>query len=69
MHGAPEEENEDSYITYVKVPKLGCNECRKLRDLDGENRKFFLLISKKREENILIYLIDNRKVKGGLLCH
>lgn len=39
VHGAPEEENEDSYITYVKVPKLGCNECKRLRDLDGDNRK------------------------------
>ncbi|XP_017079895.2 uncharacterized protein LOC108113723 [Drosophila eugracilis] len=34
VHGAPTEEGEDSYITYVKVPKLGCLECKKLND-DG----------------------------------
>ncbi|XP_067617826.1 uncharacterized protein [Eurosta solidaginis] len=32
VHGAAENENEDSYITYVKVPRLGCVECKKLRD-------------------------------------
>lgn len=36
VHGAAEDENEDSYITYVKVPKLGCLECKKLRDLDED---------------------------------
>ena len=43
IHGAAEDENEDSYITYVKVPKLGCLECKKLRDLDedGYSCKFF----------------------------
>ncbi|XP_030375999.1 uncharacterized protein LOC115625176 [Scaptodrosophila lebanonensis] len=34
VHGAAIEESEESYITYVKVPKLGCLECKKLRD-DG----------------------------------
>ncbi|KAH8241949.1 hypothetical protein KR038_003162, partial [Drosophila bunnanda] len=34
IHGAATEEGEDSYITYVKVPKLGCLECKKLND-DG----------------------------------
>ncbi|XP_017040144.1 uncharacterized protein LOC108087324 [Drosophila ficusphila] len=34
VHGAATEEGEDSYITYVKVPKLGCLECKKLND-DG----------------------------------
>ncbi|XP_030559819.1 uncharacterized protein LOC115761928 [Drosophila novamexicana] len=34
VHGAATEESEESYITYVKVPKLGCLECRKLCD-DG----------------------------------
>ncbi|XP_022210853.2 uncharacterized protein LOC111066489 [Drosophila obscura] len=34
VHGAATEESEDSYITYVKVPKLGCLECKKLND-DG----------------------------------
>lgn len=36
VHGASEEENEDSYITYIKVPKLGCLECRKQRDSEEE---------------------------------
>ncbi|XP_068155571.1 uncharacterized protein [Drosophila tropicalis] len=34
VHGAAQEEGEESYITYVKVPKLGCLECKKLND-DG----------------------------------
>ncbi|XP_017100838.2 uncharacterized protein [Drosophila bipectinata] len=34
VHGAATEEGEDNYITYVKVPKLGCLECKKLND-DG----------------------------------
>lgn len=34
VHGAAMEESEESYITYVKVPKLGCLECKKLCD-DG----------------------------------
>ncbi|XP_034487357.1 uncharacterized protein LOC117791657 [Drosophila innubila] len=34
VHGAATEESEESYITYVKVPKLGCVECKKLID-DG----------------------------------
>ncbi|XP_060647869.1 LOW QUALITY PROTEIN: uncharacterized protein LOC132785685 [Drosophila nasuta] len=34
VHGAATEESEESYITYVKVPKLGCLECKKLND-DG----------------------------------
>ncbi|XP_023174258.2 uncharacterized protein LOC111601751 [Drosophila hydei] len=34
VHGAATEESEESYITYVKVPKLGCLECKKLCD-DG----------------------------------
>lgn len=33
IHGASEDENEDSsYYTIVSVPKLGCLDCRKLRD-------------------------------------
>ena len=45
VHGAAEDENEDSYITYVKVPKLGCLDCKKLRDLDedGYSCKFSLI--------------------------
>uniref|UniRef100_W8C9T5 DDB1-and CUL4-associated factor 15 n=1 Tax=Ceratitis capitata TaxID=7213 RepID=W8C9T5_CERCA len=39
VHGAAENENEDSYITYVKVPKLGCLDCRKLRD--NEDSTYF----------------------------
>ncbi|EDV93113.1 uncharacterized protein LOC6564021 [Drosophila grimshawi] len=34
VHGAATEEGEECYITYVKVPKLGCLECKKLCD-DG----------------------------------
>ncbi|XP_017472984.1 PREDICTED: uncharacterized protein LOC108363958 [Rhagoletis zephyria] len=34
VHGAAENENEDSYITYVKVPKLGCLDCKKMRDYE-----------------------------------
>lgn len=37
VHGASEDENEDSYITYVKVPKLGCLECRKLREFEEDD--------------------------------
>ncbi|XP_073818783.1 uncharacterized protein isoform X2 [Musca autumnalis] len=40
VHGASEEENEDSYITYIKVPKLGCLECRKQRDSEEEEGFF-----------------------------
>ncbi|XP_054747799.1 uncharacterized protein LOC129253450 [Anastrepha obliqua] len=39
VHGAAENENEESYITYVKVPRLGCLECKKLRDY--EDSTFF----------------------------
>nr|XP_014092377.1 uncharacterized protein LOC106618959 [Bactrocera oleae] len=39
VHGAAENENEDSYITYVKVPKLGCLDCKKLRD--NEDSTYF----------------------------
>lgn len=40
IHGAAENENEDSYITYVKVPKLGCLDCKKLRDTEDSTCKF-----------------------------
>ncbi|XP_013103572.1 uncharacterized protein LOC106084434 [Stomoxys calcitrans] len=40
VHGASEEENEDSYLTYIKVPKLGCLECRKQRDYEEEEGYF-----------------------------
>lgn len=32
VHGDGKFENEDSYATMVAVPKLGCLDCRKLRD-------------------------------------
>lgn len=32
IHGASEYENEDSYFTIVAVPKLGCLDCKLLRD-------------------------------------
>lgn len=37
-------ESEDSYITIVAVPNLGCLECKKLRDefyLDSMDRMYF----------------------------
>ncbi|XP_058811749.1 uncharacterized protein LOC131676608 [Topomyia yanbarensis] len=45
VHGASEKE-EDSYITVVRVPKLGCLECKKLRDANEEegNRQDILCI-------------------------
>lgn len=36
VHGAAENENEESYLTYVKVPKLGCLDCKKLREFDED---------------------------------
>lgn len=39
VHGAAENENEDSYITYVEVPKLGCLDCKKLREVDDSGCK------------------------------
>ncbi|XP_058463130.1 uncharacterized protein LOC131437654 [Malaya genurostris] len=46
VHGASEKEDFDSYITVVRVPKLGCLECKKLRDADEEesNRQDILCI-------------------------
>lgn len=32
VHGGGGPENEDSYITIVAVPNLGCLDCKKLRD-------------------------------------
>ncbi|XP_033149078.1 uncharacterized protein LOC117134687 isoform X2 [Drosophila busckii] len=34
VHGASIDESEESYITFVRVPKLGCVECKKIND-DG----------------------------------
>lgn len=36
VHGAAENEHEESYLTYVKVPKLGCLDCKKLREFDED---------------------------------
>lgn len=42
VHGGGGCESEDSYITIVAVPNLGCLDCKKLRDefytdtIDGE---------------------------------
>lgn len=42
VHGAGCYENEDSYVSIVAVPRLGCKECKQLRDeycsdgFDGE---------------------------------
>lgn len=40
VHGTSELDYDDSYLTIVSVPKLGCLDCKKLRDefytdLDG----------------------------------
>ncbi len=32
MHGAGECDNEDSYISVVSVPKLGCMDCKKIHE-------------------------------------
>lgn len=32
VHGAGEMDNEDSYITIVSVPKLGCLDCKKIHE-------------------------------------
>ncbi|XP_065372425.1 uncharacterized protein LOC135964204 [Calliphora vicina] len=40
VHGASEDEHEDSYITYVKVPKLGCLDCKKLREFEEDDGYF-----------------------------
>lgn len=43
VHGTSESDIGDSYLTIVSVPKLGCIDCRQLRDeyyndsLDGNN--------------------------------
>ncbi|XP_053689538.1 uncharacterized protein LOC128738436 [Sabethes cyaneus] len=36
VHGASEKEDFDSYVTVVRVPKLGCLDCKKIRDADEE---------------------------------
>ncbi|XP_065079248.1 uncharacterized protein LOC135702160 [Ochlerotatus camptorhynchus] len=37
IHGASEKEDLDSYITVVRVPKLGCMDCKQMRDADEED--------------------------------
>lgn len=44
IHGDAQEDTEDSYFTIVKVPKQGCLDCRKSKEMD-EGGKFFLLIT------------------------
>ncbi|XP_039445838.1 uncharacterized protein LOC120425387 [Culex pipiens pallens] len=49
VHGASEKDDCDSYVTVVRVPTLGCLDCRKLRDETaeedgGENRVDILCI-------------------------
>lgn len=47
VHGGGSCESEDSYISVVAVPNLGCLDCKKLRDefcadtMDGEYQFFF----------------------------
>lgn len=51
VHGASEYENEDSFVSIVAVPRLGCLDCRQMRDehytgnqSDGECFFFVLLL-------------------------
>ena len=44
VHGASEFENEDSYITIFRVPKLGCLDCKELREIDGKINNYELSI-------------------------
>ncbi|XP_055607537.1 uncharacterized protein LOC129755166 [Uranotaenia lowii] len=37
VHGASEKEDCDSYMTLVRVPRLGCLECRQVRDANEED--------------------------------
>lgn len=37
VHGASEKEDLDSYITVVRVPKLGCMDCKQMRKSDEED--------------------------------
>ncbi|XP_055381054.1 uncharacterized protein LOC129611773 [Condylostylus longicornis] len=41
VHGASEAENEDSYITIVRVPKLGCIDCKDLREREFNEDGYF----------------------------
>lgn len=61
VHGAGGYENEDSYVTIVAVPNLGCRDCKQLRDdyysdsfdckLCSSNRLQWLKIGRKRKTN------------------
>lgn len=48
VHGTNESETGDSYLTVVSVPKLGCMDCRQLRDeyypdlIDGMSQNLWL---------------------------
>lgn len=47
VHGASDFENEDSYISIIAVPKLGCLDCKVFRDEysdDSEYQFFFFII-------------------------
>lgn len=51
VHGASEFENEDSFVSIVAVPRLGCLDCRQLRDehfsgnpTDGESEGILHLL-------------------------
>ncbi|XP_019541474.3 uncharacterized protein LOC109412287 [Aedes albopictus] len=37
VHGASEKEDMDSYVTVVRVPKLGCMDCKQMRTADEED--------------------------------
>lgn len=36
VHGTSECENEESYLTYIAVPKLGCRECSEIRKSESD---------------------------------
>lgn len=46
VHGASEIDEKDNYITIMRVPKLGCLECKQMRDddVDGSVYIYYVFI-------------------------
>lgn len=42
VHGASDFENEDSYISIIAVPKLGCLDCKVFRDEYSDDSEYNL---------------------------
>lgn len=40
VHGASDYENEDSYISIIAVPKLGCLDCKVFRDEYSDDSEY-----------------------------